>query len=238
MCDSEEILNSNIRALATETIETVDLRDHEGIHPRIGALDVVPFVSLERDERGFISNGSIESAISARNLFMAWAARTLDLPCFSYGPERSLPEVRRDAFRSIKPDTGPDAPHPTAGASAVGARPILVAYNVWLTTTNVDLARSIAKSIRAPSVRALGMQVVNATQVSCNLIDPFETGPEPVYDAIARLAESAGASVIRGELVGLAPTKVVEAIPQHRRAELGLSPEQTLEARLEGSPVL
>src|SRR5262249_33532112 len=120
-------LQDSVRALATETVASIDLRTHQGAHPRFGALDVVPWVSLASWP---VSNGRIQRAIAARNDFARWVGDHLRVPCFLYGPERSLPEVRRDAWRTLHPDSGPGAPHPHAGATAVGARPILIAYNL------------------------------------------------------------------------------------------------------------
>jgi glutamate formiminotransferase len=163
---------------------------------------------------------------------MTWAAGELGLPCFAYGPERSLPEVRRLAFGPLQPDAGPSTPHPTAGACAVGARPLLVAYNLWLSEPDLDLARSIAVSIRSPQVRALGLRVGSSVQVSCNLIAPFETGPVPVHDQVARLAEIGRSGIEHCELVGLVPLRVLEAVPAHRRSELGLDEEHSIESLL------
>jgi glutamate formiminotransferase len=114
----------------------------------------------------------------------------------------------------------------------VGARPALVAYNVWLTTPEVSVARAVAKAIRGPAVRALGLAVGGVTQVSCNLVDPLAIGPAQVYDAVRRLAEEAGTEVARAELVGLAPAAVVEAVPSTRRVALDLDSEKTIEALL------
>jgi glutamate formiminotransferase / 5-formyltetrahydrofolate cyclo-ligase len=225
-------LESGLRQIATSAIESIDFRNHQGVHPRIGVLDVVPFVSLRLDDAHQVCDGPLEHAISARDAFMAWAAEELSLPCFSYGPERSLPEVRRGAFETLAPDIGPPRPHPTAGACAVGARPLLVAYNLWLSGPDLSVARSIVREIRGPAVRALALVVGGRAQVSCNLIDPFRTGPAHVYDQVARLAESSGSSIEHAELVGLAPLRVVEAIPKHRRPEIGLDTERTIEARL------
>ena len=122
-----------------------------------GSLDVVPFVSLRRGTKNLVCNGPIEEALEARAEFMTWAAAELGLPCFAYGPERSLPEVRRRAFSDLQPDAGPPEPHPTAGSCAVGARPILVAYNLWI-SGELELALSIARAIRGPAVR--GTRVV------------------------------------------------------------------------------
>ncbi len=220
------------RAVVSQACALIDMREHAGSHPRFGAADVVPFVSLD---------GAAGEAVTLRDDFAGWAARELGLPCFLYGPERSLPTVRREAFRSLAPDTGPPVPHPTAGASAVGARPVLVAYNVWVvgpeegTTAALGLARRVAGAIRGPAVRSLGLRAGDQAQVSCNLIDPGSVGPAEVYDLIAAAVTEQGGGVIRAELVGLVPSRVLAAIPVHRHAELDLSPERTIEARLESA---
>ena len=227
------LVSESIRRIAISTAATVDIRTHQGAHPRIGALDVVPFVALRRDDTHMICDGPIDEAIEARDAFMAWAADALELPCFAYGPERSLPEVRREAFRALNHDSGPTSAHPTAGACAVGARRVLVAYNLWLASPELQVAQSIARHLRGPAVRALGLGVGERVQVSVNLIDPFTTGPEQVYDRVAHLAESSGNGVEHAELVGLAPMRVVNRIPIHRRPEIGLDEDRTIEARLE-----
>lgn len=117
------------RRLATEAVGRLRLTGHRGAHPRLGVLDVVPFVTL--------GTAPGQWAVDARDAFCAWAGSQLALPCFRYGPlpaghERTLPEVRRAAFSSLSPDAGPPRPHPSAGAAAVGARGVLVAYNLWL----------------------------------------------------------------------------------------------------------
>jgi glutamate formiminotransferase len=226
-------VSASVRRLAAETVGAVDIRNHRGVHPRIGVLDVVPFVSLRRDESHLICDGPIDEAIEARDAFMAWAADKLELPCFAYGPERSLPEVRRLANSGSPADTGPLLRHPTAGACAVGARPVLVAYNLWMSSPDVEAARSIVREIRGPSVRSLCLSVGERVQVSCNLTDPFTTGPIEIYDRVARLVESAGNAIEHAELVGLAPMRVVQAIPKHRRPEIGLDEDHSIEARLE-----
>lgn len=207
------------RAVAVATVASIDLRSHSGVHPRIGALDVVPFVPLD--------DATLSDAVDARDRFCAWAAEELALPCFVYGPERSLPEVRRGAFTDLAPTTGPPVPHPTAGAAAVGARPILVAYNVWLAEADLDLARRVAASVRRPGLRTLGLQVGDRVQVSMNLTDPAEIGPDLATDAVGELAEVAGC-----ELVGLVPRSVLDRIPQRRWVDLDLAESSTIEARL------
>jgi glutamate formiminotransferase len=222
------VVEASARALAGLAVRLIDLTGHEGVHPRFGAVDVVPFVPL--------GSGALEPAIAARDRFAEWAGRSLGLPCFLYGPlptgARTLPEVRRQAFGPLPPDRGPAEPHPTAGACAVGARRVLVAYNLWLDGADGALARRVASSIRGPHVRALGLVTGAAVQVSCNLIDPGVVGPRRVYDRVAAALSGTGARVARAELVGLVPRSVLEAEPQERWAELGLSAAATIEARL------
>ena len=175
-----------------------------------------------------LHDGPIAPSLAARDAFARWAGAELGLPCFLYGPERSLPEVRREAWTTLAPDRGPAAPHPTAGAAAVGARPALVAYNLWLAEADVAAARRVAAQIRGPHVRALGLAVGDCVQVSCNLIAPWQIGPGAAFDAVARRA-----GVARAELVGLVPLGVLEAEPRHRWPELDLNSSRTIEARLE-----
>jgi glutamate formiminotransferase / 5-formyltetrahydrofolate cyclo-ligase len=218
-------LHAAVSRLAAETVACLDMRGHHGAHPRIGALDVVPWVALD----GWpVTDGPLTVALEARDSFARWAGDTLGLPCFLYGPERTLPDVRRTAWVSAWPDTGPMRPHPRAGAAAVGARPLLVAYNIWLADPDLVTARIIAAELRGPSLRALGLQVGRDVQVSCNLIQPAVVGPEAVFDAVASRAVPA-----RAELVGLLPAALLDPIPTHRWPELDLDPSRTIEARLE-----
>jgi glutamate formiminotransferase len=182
---------------------------------------VVPFVPLDGD--------SLDSAIAARDRFAAWAGDELRVPVFLYGPERSLPEVRAHAFAAdLPPSAGPASPHPTAGAICAGARPVLVAYNVWLAPGSpVAMARRVAAEVRSPTVRALGLDLGGRAQVSMNLVAPDSFGPGDAYDAVA-----ARAPVERAELVGLLPAAVLQAIPVGRWAELDLGPSRTIESRL------
>ena len=221
-----------VRAVARAAVGHIDLRAHVGVHPRLGALDVVPFVPLGPDGTPVAPGAGLGAALSARDDFAAWAGRELGLPCFLYGSERTLPEVRRSAFSTLTPDTGPTRPHPSAGACAVGARPALVAYNLWLDGADVSVARSVASALRDVHVRALGLAVAGSAQVSCNLVDPFHFGPAEAFDAVQRLAAQAGTRVARAELVGLAPAAVVAAVPAARRADLDLDPKRTVESRL------
>ena len=135
--------------------------------------------------------------------------------------------MRKEAWRTLAPDTGPGVPHPTAGAMCVGARPPLVAYNVWLVEPDLALARRIAAALRGPHLRALGLAAGRRVQVSMNLIAPGALGPAAAYDLVA-----AHAPVASAELVGLVPQDVLLAIAPERWDELDLGPDRTIEARL------
>jgi glutamate formiminotransferase len=224
------------RALATATLARLDLRTHVGAHPRLGVLDVVPFVPYAR---GVAPPADLTAAAARRDDFARWLAAAHDVPTFLYGPlpggsMRTLPDVRRHAFgdgpSALHPDFGPPRLSLRSGATAVGARSVLVAYNVWVDSPAV--ARVVAPQVRSPQVRALGLTTGVRAQVSCNLIDPVRVGPAAVYDAVSALVEDAGGTVEGAELVGLIPEVVLAAVPAARRRALGLSEEATVEARL------
>jgi glutamate formiminotransferase / 5-formyltetrahydrofolate cyclo-ligase len=222
------------RAVATAAVELLDLNDHAGAHPRLGVIDVVPFVPLRTGSAAEVPGGpagppaaDLAPALGARDAFAAYAATELGVPCFLYGPERSLPEIRRRAFVTESPDIGPATPHPTAGAACVGARDVLVAYNLWLAVDGVDTARDIARSMRSAEVRALGLKLGESAQVSCNLIAPWHFGPAEAFDFVASRAP-----VARAELVGLVPASILNRIPAARWRELDLGEDRTIEARL------
>ena len=223
-----ERVHESVRALASAVVERVDVSSHVGAHPRIGALDVVPFVSLAAAEDGSgLFDGPEVEAVEARDRFAEWAGGTLGLPCFLYGPERSLPVLRRTAWNGLLPEFGPQAPHPSAGSCAVGARRVLVAYNLWLAVPDLDSARRVAKAMRGPQLRTLALRVGGAIQVSCNLTDPWIVGPGTVFDGVASQV-----AIARAELVGLIPRVVLHAEPRHRWKDLDLDPSRTIEARL------
>ena len=207
------------RHVARAAVERLDLRAHQGAHPRFGVVDVVPFVPL--------AGSTMADAEAARDRFAAWIARDLGVPAFVYGRDRTLPEVRRRAFVDLAPDAGPGVPHPRAGAVAVGARDPLVAWNLWLAEPDLDRARRVARAVRGPHLRALGLAVGGRVQVSINLIDPLVVGPAEAWDRVSALVPVAGA-----ELVGLVPAAVLDRTPEARWAQLDLSRDRTIEARL------
>jgi glutamate formiminotransferase len=214
----------SVRQVARTAVDLIDLRDHDGVHPRIGVVDVVPFVALAGSTSG--------DALAARDAYARWSADELGVGCFLYGPNRTLPDVRRAAGSGASPDVTAATPRPGAGSSAVGQREVLVAYNVWLSVPDLDAARLIATEIRRHDLRTLGLQVGDRVQVSMNLVAPDDLGPATAYDLVAERAERAGIGVEGAELVGLLPRQVLDVIPGHRWAELDVSDERTIEARL------
>lgn len=227
------VLQEAVRAVAARAVALVDLTAHRGVHPRSGAIDVVPFVPLlGAHSRPAGPDDDLGIALAAREDFASWAAQALGLPCFFYGPERTLPAIRRQAFVKISPDRGPPVPHPSAGWCAVGARPALVAFNVWLDTSDVDSARQIAAELRRPGIRTLGFDVGGQAQVSCNLVDPYSVGPADVVALVEAMARARHLAVERAELVGLVPARVLEHTPPDQWARCDLDPERTVEARL------
>ena len=207
------------RQITLSALAVLDLSSHVGVHPRLGVVDVVPFVPL--------GPSTMAEAIASRDAFARWAGDELGIPCFLYGPERSLPDVRRGAFVDLSPDTGPSSPHPSAGAICVGAREPLVAYNLWLDGRTLDVARQVATAVRRPGVRTLGLQVGDEVQVSMNLLDADSTGPMEVYDMVSSLAP-----IARAELVGLIGATALARIPRERWQQLDVSWDRTIEARL------
>jgi glutamate formiminotransferase len=220
--------------LARRAAARVSLVGHRGAHPRLGVLDVVPFVALDEPA---------ETARAAAQAFGRWLGATFAVPVFFYGDAdpaaRTLPSVRAAAFTGRAPDVGPGAPHPRLGASAVGARPPLVAVNCWLDRDDLTLARALARSVRArdgglPGVRALGFRLASCgrVQVSMNVTDLAATGVEAACTAVQAGAEAAGAQVERVEWVGLLPEAEVARCSPAFRAWSSLDRSRTIEARL------
>lgn len=220
--------------LVEVALEDLDLRDHEGVHPRFGVVDVVPFVALGATPA--------DVAVAAAHAFADWLVRAHDIPVFLYGdatPDgRTLPELRRDAFDGLAPDRGPPRPHPRYGATAVGARPPLVAVNVELDTDDLPLAQRIARETRERDggllgVRALGFPLpTRATvQVSMNLVDLAATGLERACSEVRDRARTLGAHAVRVELVGLLPEAELARCSEQFREWAGLDAGLTVEGR-------
>ena len=215
----EAVMEAGVRA-AGEAASLIDLRTHHGVHPRVGACDVLPFVPVE----GVTLAECAELAHEAG--YEIW--RRFGVPVFFYEaaarrPERQrLEEVRRGGFEALEtrpdpPDVGDIRRHPSAGATIVGARKFLIAYNINLATADVDVAKQIARRIRTssgglPCVKALGLMLEarQQAQVSMNLTD-FEVTPlETVFTAVRDLAAAQGVEIAGSELIGLIPRRALE----------------------------
>jgi glutamate formiminotransferase len=214
----ERVLDAAV-ALAAVTTEHIDLRSHRGAHPRIGALDVLPFVPF--------GSATESDAIDLARDASAQIWERFRVPSYFYGAlgRRPLPDVRSGGFeglatRTDAPDVG-DAPHARAGAIAVGVRAPLVAFNVVLATGDLSLARRIAATLRERggglrTLRAIGIDLVDGrVQVSCNLTDPQATPLHRVVGAIRALAARAGVATLGTELIGLVPRAVLEDVVAH-----------------------
>ncbi|MGB8197575.1 MAG: hypothetical protein WCF25_11270 [Acidimicrobiales bacterium] len=227
LVNEDTSLVRDVRSLIGAAFDRLDLRTHEGVHPRFGVVDVVPYVALEP--------ASPARATELRDDTATWIGNECKVPVFLYGPlgggVRTLPDVRKRAFVALVPDHGPAVASPRLGAVAVGARPVLVAWNIWLAGVSRDETRALVKSVRRPEVRSLAFRAGQYTQVSCNLIDPLVIGPGVVYDEVARRLP-AGGTIVRCELVGLVPRAVLDAVERGRWEQLGLSANQTIESRL------
>ena len=220
--DPEPVREAAFR-LARACAAEIDLRAHRGAHPRMGALDVCPFVPL----RGT----SMATCIGLAREVGARVAAELGVPVILYGAAASAPEradlsrVRRGEFENLAtklarpewtPDYGPPAPHPSAGAFAIGARGILVAFNVTLESRDAALANAIARRVRAsggglPGVKAIGWTIeeYGRVQVSMNLTDPDTTPPHVVFDRVAALAAAEGVDTYGSEVIGLLPLEAL-----------------------------
>lgn len=242
--EADELVRA-VEALAATAIEYIDVADHQGVHPFLGALDVVPFVPLEPRQMP----AAIEAAVRA-----AEALADLGLPAFLYGEAASEPAraaladhrrgglarlAERMASGEWPPDRGPDRLHPTGGAVCVGARSPLVAFNLLLDTDQLAAAKRIAASLREsgggpPGVRALGFSLESRgqVQVSVSLTDCERTSLLDVVRRADELAHSAGIRVVETELIGLAPRRVVPLGEAEELRLPALSDRQILETHL------
>lgn len=234
-------------ALAAAVVDAIDMRGHRGAHPRIGALDVVPFVPLV--------GVSMEETVALARWVGARIAERHRLPVYYYGhaatreTRRNLPELRHGQYEGLaarletpdgQPDDGPARFDPRSGAVLVGARDILVAFNVWLETADLHAARAIAAAVREsggglPAVQAMGVMLASRgiAQVSMNLLDYRKTPIPAAFDRVVEEAARRGIAVRRGELVGLAPRV---AFAGRSPASVGLAdftPDLLLDTHLE-----
>src|SRR3954452_14643057 len=219
-----------------EALAPIDIRFHEGQHPRVGAVDVIPFVPL--------GETSIAECIELARRFSRDVAERFELPVYLYARAAQMParevlaDIRRPQFEGLRdlistpeytPDFGPSAIHPSGGAVVVGARPFLIAYNINLESRDVAVAKDIAKRVRErngglPRVQALGLFLddLNCAQVSMNLLDFNITPIWRVWEAVGAAAQEHGIMLRESELIGLAPLKALTDVADH----IGVDPSQ------------
>ena len=249
--DAPALLDAVVRIFRV-AVREIDLRHHTGAHPRIGAVDVVPFVPL--------GDTPLSDCVALARTVAKAVANRFSIPTYLYGAaattaaRRHLEDVRRGQFEWLAdqmgphgrhPDFGPAVPHVSAGATAIGVRGPLVAYNVNLATDDVEIARRIARLIRErdgglPGVKAMGIELAHRglAQVSMNLIDYQQTTVPEAFAFVKREAGRLGVGIVDSEIVGLAPA---DALAGATEAELQLGPlslDQVLERRLAAPPVV
>jgi glutamate formiminotransferase len=237
-----DAVSAAMEAAVAVALEKIDMERHEGQHPRIGAVDVIPFVPL--------GETTMDECIALARAFGKRIAERFDLPVYLYAraadrSERAvLADIRRPQYEGLKslistpdhqPDFGPHRLHPTGGATAVGARPFLIAYNINLESTDVELAKRIARRVREssgglPRVQALGLYLddLRCAQVSMNLLDFTVTPLWLVWETVGALARAEGMELRESELIGLTPLAALTDVAEHA----GLDPAATDEQRI------
>jgi glutamate formiminotransferase len=235
-----------VLALVERAAADVDLRTHRGEHPRMGAVDVIPFIPIEGVTMA-------ECVALARTVGAAIAER-FQIPVYLYEEASSNPlrknleDIRRGEFEGLAakmatagwtPDFGPAAPHPSAGATVVGARMPLIAYNINLATDRLDVAKKIAAAIRHSSggyrfVKAMGIRLEDRgiVQVSMNLTNFEKTPIFRVFETVKREAERYGVSILESEIVGLVPAAALNATAEFYLQIEGFNGDQVLENKL------
>jgi len=222
---------------AGKAAQLIDLSAHQGVHPRVGAADVIPFVPLD--------GSSMDDAVIAAHRAGEEIWRRFQIPVYFYehaarSPgRRRLEKVRKRGFDGAPPDIGNLAAHPKAGASVVGARGLLIAYNVLLATRDAAIAQAIARRIRASSggfqdVKAMGIYLASrdCAQVSMNLTNFAETPLNQVYETIAAAAREHGTEATAGEIIGFIPRRAYEMAPEFFRHAENFSESRILETRI------
>ena len=243
-------LKDAIVALYTHAVELIDLRQHSGQHPRVGAVDVVPFVPLE--------GATTEECVALTRDLAATVVDRFGIPVYLYEDaatrpsRRNLEEIRRGEFEGLAqkmkhadwhPDFGPAMPHPSAGVSVIGARRLLIAYNINLETDDLEVAQQIAAVVRAssgglPFVKALGIRLDDPgrVQVSMNLTNYHATPIFRLFDTVAREAARLGVAIHDSEIVGLVPAAALIAAAAHYLRLERFTDDQILETKLRLMP--
>ena len=239
-------LKAGILALFAAAMEAIDLRSHRGEHPRLGAVDVVPFVPIE--------GVTMSECVALAREVGAAVAEQYGVPVYLYEDasdnplRKNLEDIRRGEFEGLAakmaqdgwaPDFGPASPHPSAGASIIGARMPLIAYNINLNTDRLDVARKIAAAIRHSSggfrhVKAMGIKLQdrNLAQVSMNLTNYDKTPIFRVFETVKREAERYGVGILESEIVGLVPSAALVSAAEYYLQLERFSSSQILEEKL------
>jgi glutamate formiminotransferase len=246
LAGDRETLPRAVLQLFEAALSRIDLRTHQGEHPRMGAVDVVPFVPIE--------GATMDDCVALAREVGEQAARSFDLPIFLYEEAASAPhrhnleDVRRGQFEGLTaklrdpqwiPDFGPRAPHAAAGATAIGARMPLIAYNINLGTADVEIAKKIAAAIRHSSggyrcVKAMGvlLEERGLAQVSINMTDYKKTPLFRVFETVCAEAARYGVPVVGSEIIGLVPAEALQQCADHWLRLEGFTRSQVLETRI------
>ena len=244
-------LKAGILALFAAAIDAIDLRAHRGEHPRLGAVDVVPFVPIE--------GVAMSDCVALARDVAATVAERFRVPVYLYEEasenplRKNLEDIRRGEFEGLAtkmaqpgwaPDYGPPSPHPSAGASVIGARMPLIAYNINLNTDRLDVAKKIAAAIRQSGggfryVKAMGIRVEerNLAQVSMNLTNYEKTPIFRVFETVRREAARYGVTILESEIVGLVPSAALVSAAEYYLQLERFSPAQILEEKLRPTSV-
>ncbi len=217
--------------------ELIDLGQHEGVHPRVGAADVIPFVPLD--------NGTMAQCIDAAHRAGPEIWKRFRVPVYYYesaaksAGRKRLERVRRAGFDSLPPDVGDVETHPSAGAAVVGARQLLIAFNINLATRQVAIAQAIARKIREssggfPFVKAIGLPLASrdCVQVSMNFVNFAGTPFDQVWDAVVEEAALLGTGVASSQLIGFLPRRAFEQAPDFFRRAENFQESRILEVRI------
>ena len=235
-----------ILTLVERAAEAIDLRTQQGVHPRLGAVDVVPFVP--------IADATMDDCVGLAKRVGAIIAGRFQIPVYLYEEASARPwrkhleDIRRGQFEGLTakmategwaPDFGPAAPHPTAGVTVVGARRALIAYNINLKTDRLDVARTIARKVRFssggfPFVKAMGVALehLGIVQVSMNLTNFEKTPIFRVFETVKREAARYGVAILESEIVGLVPSAALTGAAEFYLQLEGFNADQVLENKL------
>jgi glutamate formiminotransferase len=222
---------------AGRAAELIDVSHHEGVHPRVGSADVIPFVPLD--------DGTIEQCIDAAHRAGQEIWKRFHVPVYFYeaaakvAGRKRLERVRRAGFDGFPPDVGEIVSHQTAGATVVGARGFLIAFNINLTTADVAIAQAIAKKIREssggfPFVKAIGLPLASrdCAQVSMNFVNFAETPFDKVWDAVVQEATLLGTTIASSQLIGFVPRRAFERAPDFFKRADNFDESRILENRI------